>query len=290
MDKTPVHLSARAKINLCLYVLGKREDGYHDLELVFQPVSLADDLLIRENAEEKMVFTCSVPAFENPENLVCRGYQRMRELFPGRIPGLTVHLVKKIPSGAGMGGGSTDCSALLVWLNQTYSLGLSLEELIRIGAGLGADVPACMIPRASRGRGIGERLTQIRTGLRLPLLVVKPDVSFPTGEMYRRVDEIPFSGSACPADAMVEALEKEEVAGIVKNLYNVFEEVVPAGDVIRCWKHRLIEAGAAGALMTGSGSAVFGIFRDERSRDMAADALGTGEGYRVYRCETVNEP
>ena len=225
-------LTARAKINLTLYVLGKRPDGYHDLELIFQPVSLADTLDVEENDRDELVFTCSVPAFENEHNLVCRAYAAMREAFPGKIPGLTVHLVKHIPSGAGMGGGSTDASALLVWLNRQYQLGAGREELIRIGAALGADVPACLFPHATLGRGIGERLTDIRTGLSAPLLLIKPEVSFSTGEMYARVDRIPYDPSENRTRQMIRALEAGDPAEAAGNLYNVFEEAVPERDTM----------------------------------------------------------
>ena len=282
-------LTARAKINLTLYVLGKRPDGYHDLELIFQPVSLADELTICENDTDSLRFTCSVKAFENENNLVCRGYAALRQRFPGRIPGLDIHLEKHIPSGAGMGGGSTDCSALMVWLNRQYRLGMPREELITAGAALGADVPACMIPHATLGRGIGERLTDIHTELRLPLLVVKPSDSYSTGEMYGRVDAIPYDPASNRNEAVIRAMESGNASALAENLYNVFEETVPAPERVRALKERLINAGAIGALMTGSGSAIYGIFSDISSRDTACSLLAGDGDYALYPCEMVNE-
>ena len=302
-------LEARAKINLTLYVLGKRPDGYHDLELIFQPVSLADELTVEENNRDCLVFSCSVPAFANEENLVCRGFAAMRERFPGKIPGLTVHLQKNIPSGAGMGGGSTDCSVLLAWLYDRYIIGRESDalrirpedlpftawdnpdrdELIRIGAALGADVPACMIPHAALGRGIGEQLTDIRTEMRAPLLLIKPDVSFSTGEMYRRVDAIPYDPSGNRNPQMIRALEGNSISEAAENLYNVFEQAIPEPERIASLCAKLKEAGALGSRMTGSGSVVYGIFADEMSRDRAFLALRNLPGCRLYRCETVNE-
>ena len=284
-----INLTARAKINLTLYVIGRRPDGYHDLELIFQPVSLADELWIREVGGDDLAFSCSVATFENENNLVCRGYRRMRERFPGQIPGLSIHLEKKIPSGAGMGGGSTDCSALLVWLNQRYGLGLSREELIKIGAGLGADVPACMIPHATIGRGIGEELSDIRTDLSMPLLLIKPEMSFSTAEMYTKVDAIPYDPAKNRNREMVAALEEGNIPKMAGLLYNVFEEAVPEREKIEYYKRKLTQAGALGSLMTGSGSVVFGVFADAAARDLAAERLRGEPGVSLYCCETVNE-
>ena len=287
MSKTE-WIGARAKINLTLQVLGKRADGYHELELIFQPVTLADILEIEENDRNRLVFSCSVPAFENDENLVCRGYAALRQRFPGRIPGLNVRLTKHIPAGAGLGGGSTDCAALLRYLNRRYELGLSRNEMFSLGVQLGADVPACMLSRASLGHGVGERLTEIRTRASFPLLIAKPPCSFSTAEMYRRVDAVRFD----PADyssRMIRALEDGDPAAAAGSLYNTFERVVPEKERIQELKRLLRSAGAAGALMTGSGSAVFGIFESRVARDRAWEQLQGTAGCEWFSCETMNE-
>ncbi len=281
-------ISARGKINLTLNVLGRRTDGCHDLELIFQPVSLADELWIEEKADGGLDFSCSAEGLSGDDNLVCRGYRRMQELFPGQIPGLRVRLVKHIPSGAGMAGGSADCAALLVWLNGHCGLGMDRAELIRVGASLGADVPACMQTHAVIGHGIGEILTDIRMNREYPLLVVKPAVSFDTGEMFRMLDRRGLAGQRRTAPAMIEAMEAGDLPAMAENLYNVFEDVVPQREHIARIKRRLREAGALGSLMTGSGSAVYGIFADPEERDCAQKVLReSGEG-EVLACEAVN--
>ena len=283
-------LQARAKINLTLEILGKRPDGYHDLELIFQPISLADELEISENGADRLFFSCSVHEFENEDNLVCRAYRLLRNCFPGKIPGLTIHLEKKIPSGAGLGGGSTDCSALMAWLDHAYQLKLGRDGLIRLGAGLGADVPACMIPHATLGRGIGEQLTDIRTDLSLPLLIIKPDMHFSTGEMYSRADSLPDRHYLGAAGQMVQALEHGDARAAAGLLYNIFEEAVPEQERIQSIREALLRAGALGARMTGSGSAVFGIFENTRERDRAFLQCKVLPGCSLYTAGTVNLP
>ena len=196
-----------------------------------------------------------------------------------------------------MGGGSTDCSALLVWMNEHYHLGLSREELIRIGAGLGADVPACMFSHATLGHGIGEQLTDIRTGLEYPLLLIKPEISFSTGRMYQRVDQLPPAGrKERRTEEMVRAMEKGNLKQVAGLLYNVFEEAVPEPEYIRILRQKLMSAGAMGSLMTGSGSVVYGIFDGEESRNEAMEQLRKAQsagdawlaGCRFFACHTVN--
>lgn len=278
-------LEARAKINLTLNVTGRRPNGYHDLELIFQPVSLCDILTVSLKEEPGLDFTCSVKAFENSSNLVCRAYDLLAKRYPG-VKGLRVHLEKHIPSGAGMGGGSTDASALILEMNRMFDLGMTWEKLVELGAGLGADVPACMLTRASFGRGIGEELTVIDTHLSYPLLVLKPEVSFSTAEMYRAIDESGEIRQQYRSEAVIKGLEQGDLESIAANLYNVFEEAVPGKQQIQQLKQELLDCGALGSLMTGSGSCVFGIFRDKESRDRAYEQLKNR--YEAYACEAVN--
>ncbi|MBP3700404.1 MAG: 4-(cytidine 5'-diphospho)-2-C-methyl-D-erythritol kinase [Lachnospiraceae bacterium] len=314
---------ARAKINLTLNVLGRRPNGYHDLELIFQPVSLCDELDIQANDRDELVFTCSDPEFQGEDNLVCRGYRAMKARFGDRIGGLTIHLDKRIPSGAGMAGGSTDCAALLVWMNQYYDLGLTCQMLIDIGVTLGADVPACMIPHATLGRGVGEILSDIHIHREYPLLLIKPRISLNTAEMFQALDEAYAAGEAVtvggtgaaaaatesvdpaagtsaiaaatesvnPAAetlAMVAAMETGDLAAMGQHLYNVFETVVPCKEQIAGYKRVLLEAGALGSLMTGSGSVVYGIFEKKEARDAAYRKLACLKGCELYVCDAVN--
>ncbi|MCD8330751.1 MAG: 4-(cytidine 5'-diphospho)-2-C-methyl-D-erythritol kinase [Lachnospiraceae bacterium] len=279
---------AHGKINLTLNVLGRRPDGYHDLELIFQPVSLADELEIRENGTNELRFSCSVPEFAGEDNLVCRGYRRMREQFSEKVRGLTVHLTKQIPSGAGMAGGSADCAALLLWMNEHFALGLGQQELTEIGVSLGADVPACMMTHATLGRGVGEILTDIGIHRDYPLLLLKPEVSFNTGAMFRALDAAGYERQRYTSAGMIEAMEADDLTAMCGHLYNVFEEAVPERALIQGLKAQLMEAGALGSLMTGSGSVVYGIFADAEARDRAFETLRGLKNVRVYACEAIN--
>jgi len=294
-------IKAYAKINLTLHVLGKRADGYHDLDLIFCPVSLCDELEISENDAGTIRFSCSIKEFSSADNLVVKAYEAMRERYPGRIPGLDVRLVKTIPAGAGMGGGSADAAAFLSYIAGRYLTGVSEAELISIGARLGADVPACLMHHATRGRGVGEKLTHIRTEASFPLIVIKPPYSFNTGEMYRRTDELLPDSHENRNDLMEKALEENDAGAVSDLLYNIFEEAVPEKERIRSLKELLVRNGARGSLMTGSGSAVFGIFEDGKTRGEAfrrLSGLAGSEkneenalyGCRIWSCEMINRP
>ena len=286
-------LYAKAKVNLTLNVLGRRPNGYHDLELIFQPVSLADEIHVEESGDEEMHFTCTVAAFANEKNLAWRAWTLMKEHFPEQVHGLRVHLIKKIPSGAGMAGGSTDASALILWMNEHFCLGLSIQEMIDLGVKLGADVPPCMMEQATIGRGVGEILTAIETPESLseyPLLLLKPEASFNTGEMFHAIDAHGYEDQKNPNLAMIAAMEAGDLAGMAANLYNVFEEAVPERKLIRELKQDLLAAGALGSLMTGSGSVVYGIFADKTSRDLAFLRLRNRQELQVICCEAVNRP
>jgi len=284
----PMKVMAYAKVNLSLDILGRRADGYHELELIFQPVSLMDELTVELREGPGMEFSCSAEELSGPDNLVCRAYGRLQRDFP-ELGGCCVRLEKNIPTGAGMGGGSTDAAAFLKAARELWSLPLTDGDLCRIGAELGADVPACLIETATLGRGIGERLEILETVLDYPLLVIKPEVSFNTGEMYRRYDALTGEETAAPARhaaAVAAALQAGDLKKLGENLYNAFEKTVPEVQMIGELKHRLLAAGAAGALMTGSGSAVFGIFADRNRRDAVYEQW-KAEG-NIYRCEAVN--
>lgn len=281
-------IDARAKINLTLNVLGRREDGYHDLELSFQPISLRDTLDIRPKKTPGLDFYCSIRQLMGEDNLVCRAYRAMSERYP-QIGGLKISLRKRIPVGAGLGGGSADAAAMILALDEMYELGMTQEEKVAMGASLGADVPACMQTTACVGRGIGDKLEPISTTLTYPLLLMKPPQSFSTAEMYRRIDEAGDLPQRYGTEAVAEALRQGDLTMLCDNVYNVFEEVVPKGQRIDELKGKLLAHGAKAALMTGSGSCVYGIFATEKERNLAYRRLMTSQVF-LSCCEAVNEP
>ena len=280
-------IEARAKINLTLNVTGRRDNGYHDLELIFQPVSLCDPLYIEKKPDQSLAFSCSVKLFENEDNLVCKTYRAMAQRYP-QIGGLSVFLKKRIPSGAGMAGGSTDAAAMIRALDQMYGLHMTWEQKKEIAVSLGADVAACLLTQASIGRGIGEELTKIDTDFTYSILVLKPKVSFSTAQMYRAIDESGQITQRYLSQEAAAGLETKDLDRICASLYNVFEEAIPEKAVIRELKQALTRSGAIGSLMTGSGSCVYGIYRNRRMRDRAYRMLK--KHYQAYACEAVNRP
>ncbi len=278
-------VEARGKINLTLNVLGRREDGYHDLEMIFQPISLCDLLTVEKRAETGLEFTCSVKELENEDNLVYRTYERLLEHYPG-IGGLRVHLEKRIPYGSGLGGGSADVAALIRAVNEMFGLQLGRREMMQLGKGLGADVPACMLSRAALGTGIGDQLALIDTEMEYPLLLLQPEEPFSTADMYRKLDAVPHLSQEFLSARVQRGLESGNLSEICENLYNVFEEVVPDRERLAELKALLVEYGASASLMTGSGSCVYGIFKDEGMRDRAYEELK--KDYQVYACRAVN--
>lgn len=259
---------AYAKINLTLAITGVREDGYHTLHTVMQQVSLHDDLTVEK--AETLTFTCSDPALAGEKNLCVKGAKAFFART-GISGGAKIHLEKSLPTGAGMGGGSADCAAVLKALNTLYGDPLTEEELLALGAALGADVPFCIKGGKCLCEGIGEVLTPLPGGETLFLAVAQGEESLSTPEMYRR------------ADAARELWSHPDREGYYNDFEPVAEAVLPE---ITHLKSRMMALGASFAMMTGSGSAVFGIFGSEESARTAAEILG-GEGFYAAACHTL---
>jgi len=278
---------ARAKINLTLDVLGKRPDGYHEIETVMQSIELCDQMEFYP-AEEKITLSVegnSVPA--GPGNLVYRAAERLRE-FSGKKAGVRIRLVKNIPVEAGLGGGSADAAVTLAALNELWEIGLSLSELTALGGQLGSDVPFGLLGGTVLARGRGERLEQLPPCPQLGLVLIKPPFGLSTSSVYRAYTA---GGSAKKPDnlAMIRAVKEKDLAGIAGNLANVLERTAVAmHPVIGEIKSKLIEAGAMAALMSGSGPTVFGLALDlESAREIASRYNRTDELVLVSR--TFNE-
>lgn len=279
-------LKAFAKINYVLDITGRRDDGYHTLDTVFQPVSLFDTLEAEKTAGE-FLFSCSDPALAGEDNLACRAYRQMKAHY-GFSGGMKLRLEKRIPSQAGLGGGSSDAAAVLKLCNTLFELGLSREALMREGALLGADVPCFMIEGPSRGRGTGTELTPIFGGMKLPLLILKPSAACSTPLMYRRLDAAGIGGDRGRGDAAQAALERRDRRALISVLHNDFEAVA-SEEEIRLLLRELRREGAAASLLCGSGSAVCGFFENEDLRNAAYGRYLRKErnGLAVFSCETL---
>ncbi len=256
----PLSLLAPAKVNLFLEVLGKRPDGYHDIETLLVAVDLYDRLEFRPDDSGALTLTCDEPGLTcGPDNLVMKAADRLRR-HAGNRGGARIHLEKRIPMQAGLGGGSSDAAATLKGLNQLWKLGLEDMQLARIGAEVGSDVAFFFSPGAAWCTGRGEKVEALTLGRPLDLVIACPGVGLSTADVFRRVNvpAKPQSGSE-----LRRAVERGDVEEIGRRLHNRLQELAEAlCPQVRQLRERLQLAGPAGALMTGSGSAVFAVCRD----------------------------
>ena len=280
-----IYVKAKAKVNLTLEVLNKREDGYHNIKSVFQALSLHDDIKIEKTDGDTFELETNVEKINNNQNIVYKAYSALKERF-ACITGVKVTLDKKVPMQAGLGGGSADCAAFLQAMNQLFELKLSLEELKEIGKNLGADVVPCLYDHAVIAEGIGDEITEIDTDFEYDMVIIKPVISCNTKEMYEKLDCMEKTKESCGTDMVVQALKEHNVKQIAENLYNDFEIAMQDSTLIRRIKEEFSANGALGSLMTGSGSCVFGIFEDKETALSAYDALKNK--YETYICTSCN--
>jgi 4-diphosphocytidyl-2-C-methyl-D-erythritol kinase len=261
-----MHVPAPAKVNLTLCILGKRPDGYHALESVMQMLDLEDTLVITE--ADAFTFTCSEPGLAGHHNLVVKAARLLQEYSP--LPrGAHVHLEKRIPTQAGLGGGSSDAAAALEALNEFWGIRLPMEELTRLAVKLGSDVPFFLSGPCSTVRGRGEDVTPVLHQAECHVVLVKPGAGLATADVYGQVRA---SATACAhTDTMLAALEDGSPAAIAAALSNDLEE--PAFHLLPALRHgkaRLLEQGCLGAVLCGSGSALCGICPDANTAAHAA--------------------
>lgn len=256
---------AYAKLNLSLDVLGKREDGYHDLRMVMQSVQLADEISLREEAGEGISVHTNLRYLPNDErNLAAVAARKFWEKTGRAGNGLEIRIDKVIPVCAGMGGGSSDAAAVLRALNESSGAGLTLEQLAEIGSHVGSDVPYCVMGATALAEGKGEQLTALPPLPDCHIVICKPPFPISTPELFGCID---CKKIRCRPDTegIINALRAQDLAGVARRLYNVFEDVLTdrRGTEIAEIKKEIVSGGALGAAMSGSGPTVFGIFDDE---------------------------
>jgi 4-diphosphocytidyl-2-C-methyl-D-erythritol kinase len=257
-------LSAPAKINWFLAVLGKRDDGYHDIVSPMQCVSLFDDLSFEHSEDIELVSAMEVPA---EENLVYRAARLLKNLS-GVQKGARITLKKNIPLAAGLGGGSSDASSTLMGLNRLWGLGYGKDKLMRIAAGIGSDVPFFMGDRFSLVEGRGEKVRPLKGASAVPVLLVKPDIEISSGWAYRNC-EAELTKRSIDIKLFCQALERKDFARLREMVFNDLEKAaVKEYPVVAEIRKRLIENGAVVASMSGSGPTMFGVFNsvDEAGR------------------------
>ncbi len=284
IKKTP------AKINLTLDVTGKLENGYHTLSMIMQSIDVCDELSFEKTKDEEISFSMNkelpdkIPA---EKNLVYKAAKLMKDTF--KIEGgFKIHLTKNIPAAAGLAGGSSDCAATLIGINELCKLGLDTEKLCEIGVKLGADVPFCIRKGTMLAEGIGEVLTPLTPLTGVPVLLIKPDISISTPYVYKhlKLNELDYHPDN---RAVISYIEDNNIKKIAASLSNVLETVtIPENPIIAELKRYLTENGAIGSLMSGSGPTTFGIFEDIKIAQKAYEkAKNDYPDFDVVLCRTV---
>lgn len=262
-----LQLKAYAKINLALDVVGKREDGYHEVRMIMQTVKLYDKLtfrLLEEGAIRLKTNVGFLPCDEN--NLIYKAVRCLKEQYHVK-QGMEIDLYKCIPVAAGMAGGSTDCAAALIGASKLFGLHLDKQTLMKIGVRLGADVPYCIMRGTALSEGIGEILTPLPSIPDCKILIAKPPVGVSTKFVYEHLDEQGIETHP-DVDGMVQAIRGGNLLGITNRMGNVLENVtIPEYPVIDQIKKCMIEQGALNAMMSGSGPTVFGIYEDREKAE-----------------------
>jgi len=269
-----VFLRAFAKVNYAVEVRGTRPDGYHEISTVLQSISLFDDLqLERTDAGFDLLVEPEEAEVRPPhENTVHKAWRLLGQLVGEKLP-VRVRLHKRVPAGAGLGGGSADAAAALLGLDELFGLGLSADELREVGLRIGADVPFCLAGGTALGEGIGEVLTPLPAPPPHALVVAKPVAGADTARIYRAYDQRPPQNRH-PAAPVVEALRTGDLGVLALSVGNdltpVTRRIVPeVGEL----EDELLRSGALGAAMSGTGSAVYGIFGSEEEARVAANGL-----------------
>lgn len=256
---------AYAKINLTLDVLGKRPDGYHELCMVMQTVSLADMVRVETSPVDGLRVSTNLSFLPNNEkNLAAAAALRFREATGLDLGGLTIRIEKHIPVCAGLAGGSADAAAVLRALNSLTGAGLSPEALAEMGETVGSDVPYCVLGGTALAEGRGERLTPLTPLPPCWVVLCKPDFSVPTPKLFAQLDSVKLRRRPDTA-GLTAALAAGDLRGAAMRMYNVFEDVLPPQRrrMVEEIKTALIGAGALGASMSGTGPTVFGFFSGE---------------------------
>ena len=285
-----IRLKARAKINLGLDVVRRREDGYHEVKMVMQMLRLYDQIDIEKTQESGILVRSNLSFLPTDErNIAYKAAKVMIDQF-GLEQGVIIRIEKHIPVAAGMAGGSTDCAAVLYGMNKLFGLRLNQKKLRELGVKLGADVPYCLMRQTALSEGIGEILTPISPLQDCPILIAKPSVSVSTRHVYEhlKLDEQTMHPDI---DGIVTALAHGDLYGVTDRMANALETVtVPEHPVIDEIKKQMMASGAVNALMSGSGPTVFGIFDDEeKAKKACEDMKASGLARQIYLTRPFNQ-
>lgn len=284
-----MRLRAMAKINLGLDVLGKRQDGYHEVRMIMQTIQMYDILEIQKKQEPGISLAVNVPFIPTDErNLVYKAAKMLLDEFEIQ-EGISIKLDKFIPVAAGMAGGSSDAAAAFVGVNRMFRLGLSEKDLMERAVKVGADVPYCIMRGTALAEGIGEKLTRLDPMPKCFVLVGKPGVSVSTKMAYENLN-LESIGEHPDIDGMCRDIERGDLFALTKKMGNVFEPgIVWEYPVIRQIEDVMEANGALKAMMSGSGPTVFGIFDEKEKMESAAAALReSGLAKTVFATDVFN--
>jgi len=273
--RPPIRVFAPAKINWCLVVERRRPDGYHEIATILQTLDWGDELRCRATRERSCRIECDDPAVPlDDSNLIARAWRAVAAAWPGRVGGLHVRLLKRIPAGGGLGGGSSDAAATLVALRRLYDLPLGARELENLASALGSDCPFFIRGGTALARGRGEILTPLASRLPSPaLVVVWPGFASSTARAYAAIKPAHWE-SGLVVERVADALRQGDRKTLELLKRNVFDRVVIPRDArFRQLKERMEEAGLQAPMLCGSGACLFGLARDMTHARRAAAAL-----------------
>ena len=285
-----MRLRALAKINLGLDVVGKRDDGYHEVRMIMQTIQMYDVLEIEKKKEPGIVLTTNIPYVPTDErNLVYKAAKMLMDEFKIK-DGVNIYINKRMPIAGGMAGGSSDCATTLMGINQLFELGLSKEELMERGVKLGADVPYCVLGGTAIARGIGEVLTPLPAPADCHVIIAKPPVSVSTAYVYGHIKPLKITKRP-DIEAMAQSIKDGDLKKMASLIYNVMEDVtVGEYPIISEIKQVMLDNGALNSIMRGRGPTVFGLFDDKEKAQQCVKTLEEkGLTQQLYLTKFHNE-
>ncbi len=288
MPTSSFTLPSFAKINWSLRILGRREDGYHEIRTLLQTVSLRDELHFAEGPTADIVLSCSDPQIPlGDDNLIVRAAKSLRDRFDVKA-GALIHLEKRIPARGGLGGASSNAAVALLGLARLWNLPVSLGELQKLGAALGADVPFFLFGGCAMATGTGTDIAPVADRARQYLLIVTPAATVATAKAYEALKAPALTSSD---DVSILSISHASVDLELSHLWvshNDFEDVIFASEPeIERVKKALLKVGAGSSLLAGSGSSVFGIFESREEQERAVIEMEAETGWRVFPAVTV---
>jgi 4-diphosphocytidyl-2-C-methyl-D-erythritol kinase len=259
-----INIKARAKINISLDVVSKRDDGYHNVKMIMQTINLFDKINFKKIRNDEIKIKTNLSFLPvNEKNLVYKVIQEIKNKYSIKT-GVFVDLYKVIPVAAGLAGGSSDAAAAIVGMNKIFNLNLSMDEMMSIGVKYGADIPYCLLRGTALSEGIGEELTMLNNFPKAYVVVAKPNINVSTAFVYGNLD-LDNIKERPNTEKIIEGINNGDIKQICDNMCNVLETVtVKKYPIINEIKQYMLDNGAVGSIMSGSGPSVFGIFNDKK--------------------------